>query len=418
MSYDRMDWHSGGNYPAGLPPENAGTHIGMFLAWAFKNGLAGPLHTKKSAKLLSQLGRREITGRDFLIEACDGKFWKDDLNDTGQAFAADYYENESGFAKQFSSYLNDYCNVFDQHAAANNFEYESTYHVENTWENYDRLEPLLDERFCRWQVWRAEPGNTQVDPRQRFLDACTAVGEILSARGFKPSQKGATWKKVAPDRDTVFELVFYLRRYNTRYEVQMTMGLAVYSRKLKSWLIAKTGNRHGTGLIFEAGLNLSVQDESWEVAGNQFDPSVQAMRRCIQDVALPVFELFSDRAKTLEHLAEHGSRFGGGFKRESLTPLTFMLLFGTPVQAERFFNLFVHSVPAPWRAAITKHYAELSRATSIDLKLPNYSQSDIVKLAFEHGLRLLPKPRIGSIRWLKHRAHLLIKMASTGAKVR
>jgi hypothetical protein len=95
-----------------------------------------------------------------------------------------------------------------------------------------------------------------------------------------------------------------------------------------------------------------------------------------------------------------------------------VLLFGTPVQAERFFNLFVHSAPAPWRAAVTKHYAELSRANSIDLKLPNYSESDIVKLAFEHGLRLLPKLGIGSIRWLKHRAHLLIKMASTGAKVR
>lgn len=59
------------------------------------------------------------------------------------------------------------------------------------------------------------------------------MGEVLSARGFKSSQKDATWKKVAPDRGTVFELVFYPRRYNTRHQVQMTMGLAVYSRKLK-----------------------------------------------------------------------------------------------------------------------------------------------------------------------------------------
>jgi hypothetical protein len=253
MSYDRMDWHSGGNYPADLPPENGGTHIGMFLAWAFKNGLAGSLHTRESTALLGQLGRREITGRDFLIEACDGKFWEDDLNDTGQAFAADYYGNESGFAKQFSSYLNDYSDVFDRHAAANGFEYESAYHVEDTWESFDRLEPLLDERFCQWQVWRAEPRNAQVDPRQRFLDACAAVGEVLSASGFKPSRKGATWKKVVPDRDTVLELVFYPRRYNTRHQVQMTMGLAVYSRKLKHWLIAQTGDRYRTGLVFDAG---------------------------------------------------------------------------------------------------------------------------------------------------------------------
>ena len=386
-----MDWHSGGNYPADLPPENGGTHIGMFLAWAFKNGLAGSLHTRESTALLGQLGRREITGRDFLIEACDGKFWEDDLNDTGQAFAADYYENESGFAKQFSSYLTDYCDVFDRHAAANGFEYESTYHVEDTWENYDRLEPLLDERFCQWQVWRAEPGNAQVDPRQRFLDACAAVGEVLSACGFKPSRKGATWKKVAPDRDTVFELVLYPRRYNTRHQVQMTMGLAVYSRKLKPWLIAQTGKRYKTGLIFETGLNLSTRGEGWEVAGNQFDPGMQSMRQCIQDVALPIFELFSDRAKVLEYLAEHGSRFGGAFGGESLTSLAFMLLFGTPTQAERFFNRVVHSGPAPWRAKVEKHYAAVSQAASIDSNLHAYPEAGTVELAFVHGLRLLPE---------------------------
>lgn len=30
---DRADWHYDGQYPKGLPPENGGTHIGMFLVW-------------------------------------------------------------------------------------------------------------------------------------------------------------------------------------------------------------------------------------------------------------------------------------------------------------------------------------------------------------------------------------------------
>jgi hypothetical protein len=40
MSYDRADWHYGGNYPKGLPPENGGTHIGMASSRVqeFKNG--------------------------------------------------------------------------------------------------------------------------------------------------------------------------------------------------------------------------------------------------------------------------------------------------------------------------------------------------------------------------------------------
>ena len=122
------------------------------------------------------------------------------------------------------------------------------------------------------------------------------------------------------------------------------------------------------------------------------DLGVQAMRQCIQDVALPVFELFGDRAKVLEYLAEHGSRFGGAFRRESLTSLAFMLLFGTPMQAERFFNRVVHSSPAPWRANVEKHYAAVSQAASIDSNLHAYPEGETVELAFVHGLRLLSKP--------------------------
>jgi hypothetical protein len=39
---DRADWHYGGGdlYPKELPPENGGTHIGMYLAWIVQHGLA------------------------------------------------------------------------------------------------------------------------------------------------------------------------------------------------------------------------------------------------------------------------------------------------------------------------------------------------------------------------------------------
>jgi len=38
--YDDASWHYGGEYPAGLPNEAAGTHIGMFFAWCMLNGCA------------------------------------------------------------------------------------------------------------------------------------------------------------------------------------------------------------------------------------------------------------------------------------------------------------------------------------------------------------------------------------------
>ena len=160
MSYDRIDWHSGGEYPDDLPAENGGIHIGMFLAWAFDQGMAGEVHRDDAAKELEQLARREITGLDFLIEACDGKFWEMDLDEPGNAFTIDYYyDANSAFARQHGNYLDDYCQVFNRHAADHGFEYASIYHVENTWENFERLKPVLDQRFAQWQRWSEETAN-------------------------------------------------------------------------------------------------------------------------------------------------------------------------------------------------------------------------------------------------------------------
>ena len=39
MKYDDWSWHSGREFPAGLPPEAGAIHIGMFVAWALLHGL-------------------------------------------------------------------------------------------------------------------------------------------------------------------------------------------------------------------------------------------------------------------------------------------------------------------------------------------------------------------------------------------
>src|SRR5262245_43945896 len=105
MSYDRADWHSGGDFPSDLPPENGGTHIGMFLAWAIMNGLEGELHREDSEAELQAVRSRRMTGRDFLFRACDGKFWDEDLNEEGNMFARYYYAPEGG---GYGPYINDF----------------------------------------------------------------------------------------------------------------------------------------------------------------------------------------------------------------------------------------------------------------------------------------------------------------------
>jgi len=135
--YDRADWHYGGDYPSDLPPENGGTHIGMFLAWAIVRDLEGRLLRENSANALAAVKARRMTGREFFFSECDEKFWAECLNEAGAAFAAAYYEPEDG-------YLHDYEMVLGS-------DLPSLYHVADTWENFDKISRLLDKRYQQWK---------------------------------------------------------------------------------------------------------------------------------------------------------------------------------------------------------------------------------------------------------------------------
>ena len=136
MAYDNADWHYGGDYPEGLPPENGGTHIGMFIAWAIHNGLEGDIHHEDAAEALAAVRDRTMTGREFLMTQCDEKFWEVDLNDEGNAFAQDYYST--------NHYFNDYNDAVGDGLP-------SLYHVEDTWENFDKVAAVLDQRYEEWK---------------------------------------------------------------------------------------------------------------------------------------------------------------------------------------------------------------------------------------------------------------------------
>jgi len=135
MAIDRIDWHYGGNFPKELPNENSGTHIGVYLAWIIINNLQGKLHDEDSLEALQDVKNRKITGRDFLIEQCDEKFWEEDLNAEGFVFTEFYYHEK---------YFEDYENILEENLP-------SIYHVENTWENYDRIAPIIDQRYKKWK---------------------------------------------------------------------------------------------------------------------------------------------------------------------------------------------------------------------------------------------------------------------------
>ncbi len=146
MGYDKMDWHYGGKYPAELPFENGGTHIGMFLAWCIINGLSGEFHDEESPEALKAVRERRMTGREFLQQMCDEKFWEEDLNDEGNRFAKHYYSGPDG--KGYGTYLEDYEALLAQ-------DLPSTYHVDDTWENYEKVAKRIAERYAMFQAGRA-----------------------------------------------------------------------------------------------------------------------------------------------------------------------------------------------------------------------------------------------------------------------
>lgn len=145
MKYDDAAWHYEGNFPTDLPDEAGATHIGMFVAWALLSGLAGRIHVDEYPENLPRLRARTVTPGLFLLEACDGKFSDEDLNDEGNAFAQYYFADAAG------GYLADYDATLGQ-------DWVSLYHVPDSWESYDQLAPIITERFAEWRKVRLRMG--------------------------------------------------------------------------------------------------------------------------------------------------------------------------------------------------------------------------------------------------------------------
>lgn len=134
MKYDDASWHYGGDFPEDLPNEAGATHIGMFVTWALLGDLGGELHVEEFPEEFSALRKRSVTPGQYFIQSCDEKFTDEDLNDEGNSFTQSYYDE---------SYINDYIDAVVADLA-------SVYHAEDSWDNFDRLKPIIDKRYQEW----------------------------------------------------------------------------------------------------------------------------------------------------------------------------------------------------------------------------------------------------------------------------
>jgi hypothetical protein len=138
MKYDDASWHSGHDFPKDLPPRASFTHTGLYLAWAVLADLGSKELSDDFEDELAKLSARLILPCE-LYRVMDGKFTDEDLSDDGNAFTKMY------FGLDMSQYLEDYSEVLCT-------SLPTLYHVTDSWENYDRLKPILDNRLAAWRA--------------------------------------------------------------------------------------------------------------------------------------------------------------------------------------------------------------------------------------------------------------------------
>lgn len=148
MKYDDASWHYEGDFPEDLSNENGATHIGMFLAWCIENDLVSDWLQEEAEEEIQQVKEGKLSGADFLISVCDEKLLDEDLNEIGNAFAQDYYENETDFGEQYTSFADDYCETLGIE------KLRSFYDVENSFENYQLLKKAIDKSFQDWKNYK------------------------------------------------------------------------------------------------------------------------------------------------------------------------------------------------------------------------------------------------------------------------
>ncbi len=142
-SYDDASWHYGGDFPSSLPDRAGGTHIGMFAAWMWLNGLESETARRECQKELKLLRGRKGTPGVFVMNVLDGKIIAADFSEEGNAFLKAYYQEEK--KSELGQFLDDYADVHKDSALP------TLYHVEDSWENYDRLAKVIDRRYRDWK---------------------------------------------------------------------------------------------------------------------------------------------------------------------------------------------------------------------------------------------------------------------------
>lgn len=143
--YDDYVWHYEGDFPVDLAHEQGATHIGFFFSWCVFKELISQEVIDKFAEDINAVKKKRYSGTEFLLDHYKGCLTSTLLTEEGNAFANDYYDEDSRFAKTVANYFDDYIQAYDIGNP------DKFYYVEDTWDNYFEIKEIINHRYEQWK---------------------------------------------------------------------------------------------------------------------------------------------------------------------------------------------------------------------------------------------------------------------------
>lgn len=152
--FDKAVFHLDAVRRAGLPDAQAAVHIGLFFGWIVARGLHASWLEDRAPLDFEEFRSRRLTGAG-LLATWDGALLDDMLGDEGLAFTAAYYGPAGrGWGHGF---LDDYAELLAS-------ELPNEFSVPDSWESFDALAQVLDERHGAWRD-TYDPSSPRLDLR-------------------------------------------------------------------------------------------------------------------------------------------------------------------------------------------------------------------------------------------------------------
>ncbi len=134
---DDYKWH----YSGAITEENEDNQLcfgmGVFFSWCIMNNLSNMDYKEEASKIRQLYMKREHGPGIAFLDLFGGTLHEAYLNDKGYALAAEYYQDQ---------YIDDLTSTLNMP------EGEYIYTGPDTWDEYDKVAPIIQKRFEEWQA--------------------------------------------------------------------------------------------------------------------------------------------------------------------------------------------------------------------------------------------------------------------------